>query len=254
MTRSRCPRTRVLSTQKPFSGLWKVTRSTSPARTSRFEESCRRPVAGFTTCRGRGRSAHASPTVPHRPPQQGPPNFTARHRKIPTCRLHAALSSRHAGPDPSSVASPVRQGSCMTAHRNGLARLAYDSVRIGRGCLFGIRNSRIATGSPASSSCSLRQRPIARLVVRASSPRKPSCAIRCVCPSSSRSRPRTRTADASAAAARGAAPQGRARRSNSHSGSRTPARCPASVRFHPWRTTGSFPRGPSPPGAARPRT
>ena len=32
--RSRCPRALTRNTQKPFSGLWKVTRSTKPARTS----------------------------------------------------------------------------------------------------------------------------------------------------------------------------------------------------------------------------
>ena len=35
VTRSRCPRTLTRSTQKPVSGLWKVTRSTRPARASR---------------------------------------------------------------------------------------------------------------------------------------------------------------------------------------------------------------------------
>ena len=35
VTSSRCPRTLTRSTQKPFSGLWKVTRSTSPASASR---------------------------------------------------------------------------------------------------------------------------------------------------------------------------------------------------------------------------
>ena len=34
VTRSRCPRAFSRSTQKPFSSLWKVTRSTSPARFS----------------------------------------------------------------------------------------------------------------------------------------------------------------------------------------------------------------------------
>src|SRR3954468_23260604 len=35
VTSSRCPRTLTRSTQKPVSGLWKVTRSTSPAKASR---------------------------------------------------------------------------------------------------------------------------------------------------------------------------------------------------------------------------
>jgi hypothetical protein len=35
VTRSRWPRALTRSTQKPFSGLWKVTRSTSPASASR---------------------------------------------------------------------------------------------------------------------------------------------------------------------------------------------------------------------------
>ena len=34
VTRSRCPRAFSLNTQKPFSSLWNVTRSTSPARFS----------------------------------------------------------------------------------------------------------------------------------------------------------------------------------------------------------------------------
>ena len=34
VTRSRCPRAFARRTQKPFSVLWKVTRSTKPARTS----------------------------------------------------------------------------------------------------------------------------------------------------------------------------------------------------------------------------
>ena len=50
----------------------------------------------------------------------------------------------------------------------------YGSGGIGLGCFFAIRNSRTATGSLAALPCSLRQRPIARLVVRASSPRGPS--------------------------------------------------------------------------------
>ena len=51
VTNSRWPRARVLSTQKPFSGLWKVTRSTGPARTSRSGDRACRPTAGFTTSR-----------------------------------------------------------------------------------------------------------------------------------------------------------------------------------------------------------
>ena len=39
VTRSRCPRAFALKTQKPFSGLWKVTRSTRPARTSCVDDS-----------------------------------------------------------------------------------------------------------------------------------------------------------------------------------------------------------------------
>ena len=51
VTRSRWPRARVLSTQNPFSGLWKVTRSTSPARTSRSGDPAGRPAPGFKTSR-----------------------------------------------------------------------------------------------------------------------------------------------------------------------------------------------------------
>ncbi len=39
VTRSRCPRAFALRTQKPFSELWKVTRSTRPASTSCVEDS-----------------------------------------------------------------------------------------------------------------------------------------------------------------------------------------------------------------------
>ena len=45
---------------------------------------------------------------------------------------------------------------------------------MGRGCLFAIRNSQTATGSRVPLPSSSRQRPIARPVVRASSPRNPS--------------------------------------------------------------------------------
>src|SRR5215204_5240832 len=39
VTRSRCPRAFARRTEKPFSALWKVTRSTSPASTSRVDGS-----------------------------------------------------------------------------------------------------------------------------------------------------------------------------------------------------------------------
>src|SRR5271155_236597 len=39
VTRSRCPRAFARRTQKPFSALWKVTRSTSPASTSWVDDS-----------------------------------------------------------------------------------------------------------------------------------------------------------------------------------------------------------------------
>src|SRR5215475_12255729 len=39
VTRSRCPRAFARKTQNPFSALWKVTRSTSPANTSWVDDS-----------------------------------------------------------------------------------------------------------------------------------------------------------------------------------------------------------------------
>ena len=104
--RSRCPRAFVLRTQKPFSGLWKVTRSTSPARTSRSEDSGCWPAPGFTTSRGRERSAEPSPAGPGRPPRRGPETCPGQHRQMPTRRVPAAQLSLHACPDPSSAASP----------------------------------------------------------------------------------------------------------------------------------------------------
>ena len=44
VTRSRWPRALIRSTQKPVSGLWKVTRSTRPASTSRPGAASRRPA------------------------------------------------------------------------------------------------------------------------------------------------------------------------------------------------------------------
>src|SRR5260370_1059202 len=41
VTRSRCPRAFARKTQNPFSALWKVTRSTSPANTSWVDDSGR---------------------------------------------------------------------------------------------------------------------------------------------------------------------------------------------------------------------
>ena len=104
--RSRCPRAFVLRTQKPFSGLWKVTRSTSPARTSRSELSACRPAPGFTASWGPERSAQPSPAVPDRPPRQDPETCPERHRQLPTRQLRAAPSGPHAGPSPSSTTSP----------------------------------------------------------------------------------------------------------------------------------------------------
>src|SRR5580704_9431402 len=46
VTSSRCPRAFARSTQKPFSTLWNVTRSTRPANTSWVDDSGFIPVAG----------------------------------------------------------------------------------------------------------------------------------------------------------------------------------------------------------------
>ena len=83
-----------------------MTRSTSPARTSRSELSACRPAPGFTTSRGRERSAEPSPAVPDRPPRQDSETCPERHRQLPTRQLRAAPSGPHAGPSPSSTTSP----------------------------------------------------------------------------------------------------------------------------------------------------
>src|SRR5271165_3840644 len=62
VTRSRCPRAFALRTQKPFSGLWKVTRSTRPASTSCVEGSgfdfIRTDISFPARCRERCGSCH----------------------------------------------------------------------------------------------------------------------------------------------------------------------------------------------------
>ena len=147
VTRSRCPRALVRSTQKPFSGLWNVTRSTSPASTSRSELSACLPAPGFTTYRGRERSADPSPAGPDRPPRQGPETCPGQHGGMPTRRLCAAPSGPHTDPGRSSAASPFDKVPAWLPTAIALARLAYRSVGMGRGCLFAIRNSRTAIGS-----------------------------------------------------------------------------------------------------------
>src|SRR6266849_2459159 len=59
VTRSRCPRAFARKTQNPFSALWKVTRSTSPASTSWVDDSGRELIgtivsATFARTYGRG--------------------------------------------------------------------------------------------------------------------------------------------------------------------------------------------------------
>src|SRR6202048_54259 len=54
---SRWPRSLMRKTQKPFSALWKVTRSTRPARTSRVDDSSWACGGPFTRCR--------APLAPH---------------------------------------------------------------------------------------------------------------------------------------------------------------------------------------------
>ena len=51
VTRSRWPRALMRRTQNPLSALWNVTRSTRPARTSRFGASGCRTAVPLTTCR-----------------------------------------------------------------------------------------------------------------------------------------------------------------------------------------------------------
>src|ERR1700719_825751 len=57
VTRSRWPRAFARRTQKPLSALWKVTRSTRPARTSRVDDSSWACGGLFTRCR--------APLAPH---------------------------------------------------------------------------------------------------------------------------------------------------------------------------------------------
>ena len=74
VTRSRWPRALTLRTQNPLSGLWKVTRSTSPARTSRSADPGCRSSRDFTMSRARERSATSSRTgivASARPPLHG---------------------------------------------------------------------------------------------------------------------------------------------------------------------------------------
>src|SRR5271165_1458641 len=63
VTRSRCPRAFALRTQKPFSALWKVTRSTRPARTSCVDDS---GVGFMCALRSPVLSSRATPRMPRR--------------------------------------------------------------------------------------------------------------------------------------------------------------------------------------------
>ena len=81
VTRSRWPRALMRRTQKPFSTLWKVTRSTRPARTSCWAVA----VSGFMVAVGA--SLHANPTVCQ--------NFSTRCRAW-TSALHLHPRHNHA--------------------------------------------------------------------------------------------------------------------------------------------------------------
>jgi hypothetical protein len=68
---SRCPRAFIRRTQKPLSSLWKVTRSTRPARTSWVDGSC----CGFMSIRLSSASALGTPIRPHIGDQLLSPNW-----------------------------------------------------------------------------------------------------------------------------------------------------------------------------------
>ena len=57
---SRCPRALIRRTQKPLSSLWKVTRSTRPARTSWLDGSCCGFMAIIVWLRRRTRQSHGN--------------------------------------------------------------------------------------------------------------------------------------------------------------------------------------------------
>src|SRR5215469_2234970 len=77
--RSRWPRALMRRTQKPFSALWKVTRSTRPARTSRVDGSSWAGDGLFIRCR--------APLAPHAA-QPGPdvnPDHWLRRGRVGNC-------------------------------------------------------------------------------------------------------------------------------------------------------------------------
>ena len=187
--RSRCPRAIVLRTQKPFSGLWKVTRSTSPARTSRSELSaCRPPPPPLRQGQGprpriprrhNGRLPWTamSGAIPRRWPTDRQPNPRGRVTRFDATDRRP-VDKWTAAPRPTTSPQgqkPQQKRSTHMVHKPVNSECSrHRSVGMGRACLFAIRNSRTATGSRAPLPSSSRQRPIALLVVRASSPRNPS--------------------------------------------------------------------------------
>src|SRR6202035_5254604 len=74
--KSRWPRALMRSTQKPFSALWNVTRSTRPARTSRVDCSSWACCGLLTRCR--------APLGPHaaQPCRDIDPGHRLRHRRV----------------------------------------------------------------------------------------------------------------------------------------------------------------------------
>ena len=109
VTRSRWPRALTLRTQNPLSGLWKVTRSTSPARTSRSADPGCRSSRDFTMSRARERSATSSRTrivASARPPLHGSSKSSSPRETasmLPLCSAtiskSAVLYGRACGPE-----------------------------------------------------------------------------------------------------------------------------------------------------------
>ena len=93
VTRSRWPRAFALSTQKPFSTLWKVTRSTRPASTSWVDGRAPSPCSGGDFD---GRTLNARPRT----------YSATKSRRMSGRRAHLCEAGRHSrrrSPDPHKV-------------------------------------------------------------------------------------------------------------------------------------------------------
>jgi len=118
VTRSRCPRAVIRRTQKPLSALWKVTRPTMPAKTSRVDASATGLMeATVSSNHQRAHSlsaASAREATATRPGYRSTRSFTSlrcddnlRQVAEPALRLHESvahgLELRHHDPVPSVV-------------------------------------------------------------------------------------------------------------------------------------------------------